>query len=428
MNSRQCEAYLQGLQKLGIKLGLENIKTVLRSLDCPHQKYPAVHVAGTNGKGSVCAMLAEILSGYGLKVGLYTSPHLVRIEERIQVGRRLVPGKDFRRLLGTIKGRIDRLLAQRQLEAHPTFFEVLTILAFMYFAERKIDVAVIEVGMGGRFDATNVVTPLVSVITTVSWDHQEYLGRTLGQIAFEKAGIIKPKVPAVCGLQAGEAYRVIKKRAADKEAPLLKVFSRPRSFTAQKKRDGYRFFYKIDGSLYCYSPWLQGVHQGRNAAIAIAAASVLSKTWRKLDKKKIIQGIEHARWPGRLEVVSRHPLTILDGAHNESGARTVRRFMRDFGRRPRILVFAMMHDKDIRKVMDILFPPAQKIILTSIPYVRAASPDEILSLAGRFKRKIILEISLKKAMAAARALAGSRGTVLVTGSLFLVGETKKLLP
>ena len=190
-----CRAYLRDLQTFGIKLGLDSMRTVLDSFGNPHHAVPAVHVAGTNGKGSVCAMLAEILGGRGFKVGLYTSPHLVRVEERIRVGGRMIPERDFCRLAGTVKRRIERLLASGELEAHPTFFEVLTLIAFLYFRERGVDIAVLEVGMGGRFDATNVVTPLVSVLTSISRDHQEHLGRTVAEIAFEKAGIVKPGVP-----------------------------------------------------------------------------------------------------------------------------------------------------------------------------------------------------------------------------------------
>jgi dihydrofolate synthase/folylpolyglutamate synthase len=423
----QCRAYLEKLQRFGIKLGLENIRAVLTSFGDPHQKFPSVLIAGTNGKGSVCAMLAKVLAAHDLKAGLYTSPHLVRIEERIRIGKKLIPQKDFCRLLSSIREKIEGLLQKGVLESHPTFFEVLTILALLYFAEQKVDMAVLEVGMGGRFDATNVVSPLVSVITNVSKDHQEHLGTKIGQIAFEKAGIIKPGVAVVCGIKGGEAHRVVRKRAQELGAPFLGVFDEPGCFEAKKLKDRYRFSYRIGGKTYWFSPHLRGAHQGGNAAVAIAAASVLSGCWRSLDKKKIVCGIESADWEGRLEVVCRKPDVILDGAHNEGGARTLKAYIEDFVKPPVVLIFGMMKDKNIKRVADILFPAARRVILTSIHYSRAASPAEIWLKSRKYGKKIILEHSLKKALGMASAEAGPQGTVIISGSLFLVGEVKKAL-
>jgi dihydrofolate synthase/folylpolyglutamate synthase len=426
MNLVQCRSYLQDLQRFGIKLGLENVTNVLASFDHPQRSFPSVHVAGTNGKGSVCAMLAEILSLHGLRVGLYTSPHLVRVEERIRAGGEEISTRDFCRLTAVVKGRIDRLLARKKLEAHPTFFEVLTILALLYFREKKVDIAVLEVGMGGRFDATNVVTPVVSVITNISKDHQEYLGKKIGQIAFEKAGIIKPGVPVVCGAESKTALGVIRRDAGEKEAPLFLALDRENRLTGEKKKSCYIFEYSFGDEMFRFSPGLLGAHQGRNAAIAIAAASVLNWVWKPLEKKKIIRGIGQARWEGRLESVSRNPLILLDGAHNEAGAAALARYITDFCPEPPVIVLAIMKDKAIKRVSRILFPLAKKVILTSIPYPRAAPAEEVSRLARPFRDKIILEASLKKAVDIARAEAGRRGTVLITGSLFLVGEAKKM--
>jgi len=425
MTSLRCRTYLEKLQRFGIKLGLENIRAVLASFGDPHYKFPSVLVAGTNGKGSACAMIARILAVHGFKAGLYSSPHLVKVEERIRIGERLISQKEFCRLLSLIREKIEGLLHTGALESQPTFFEVLTILALLYFAEKKVDMAVLEVGMGGRFDATNVVNPLISVITSVSKDHQEYLGTKIGQIAFEKAGIIKPGVPVVCGIEGGKAYRVVRKRARELGAPFLGVFDEPGCFEAKKLKDRYRFSYRIGGKTYRFSPHLRGAHQGRNAAVAIAAASVLSNCWRTLDKKKIIRGIESADWEGRLEVVCRKPDVILDGAHNEGGARTLKAYIEDFIKPPVVLIFGMMKDKNITRVADILFPAARRMILTSIHYSRAASPAEIWLKARKYGKKIILEPSLSKAIDIGRRLAGGKGTVIVTGSLFLVGEAKK---
>ena len=426
MNSAACRAYLRDLQRFGIKLGLENISTVLASFGHPQRSFPAVHVAGTNGKGSVCAMLAEILSLHDLKVGLYTSPHLVRVEERIRVGGALISSRDFCRLTQKVKLGIDRLLAGGALEADPTFFEVLTLIAFLYFREKRVDIAVLEVGMGGRFDATNVVMPLVSVITSISKDHQEHLGRTIGKIAFEKAGIIKPFVPVVCGAEAPEAVRVVRKRAAELGAPFINAFDRNHRLVSEKKRDRFVFRYVFDAGTFRFSPGLRGEHQGRNAAVAAAAASILSRVWRPLDEKKIVMGIARTRWEGRLEAVSRRPLVLLDGAHNEDGAAALAQYIKDFPAARPVLVFAMMKDKAIRRVVSRLFPLAKKVILTSIPYSRAAAPADIRRLARPYDDKIIVEPSLPGAVTLAKSKAGPRGTVLVTGSLFLIGAFKKM--
>ena len=429
MTPSRCRAYLRDLQTFGIKLGLATMRTVLASFGDPHRAYPSVHVAGTNGKGSVCAMLAEILAGRGLRVGLYTSPHLVRVEERIRVGGRTIPPRDFRRLAGAVKARIDKLRASGELAAPPTFFEVLTLIAFLHFRDAGVDVAVIEVGMGGRFDATNVVRPLASVITSVSRDHQEHLGRTLAGIAFEKAGIVKRGVPVVCGAESRAAVRVVRARAAKLGAPFTDVFGPGRRLDAlPAPKGGGRpaFRYGADGRALRLSPALLGGHQGRNAAVAAAAALVLGKAWRPIPAAAIERGVARARWAGRLEPVGRRPLVLLDGAHNEAGAAALRAYLDGSAPRPLVLVFTMMRDKAIGRVAGLLFPVADRIVVTTIAYPRDAAPAEILRRARAHRDKIAIEPSLRKAVALARAAAGPTGAVVVTGSLFLVGEFKRL--
>lgn len=428
MNYGQCLAYLQRILASGVKFGLENVQTVLEALGQPHQKYPSILVAGTNGKGSVCAMLASILSLQGFRVGLYTSPHLIRVEERIKVGDDPIPRLTFCRLLTFLKAMADRLVAEGKLETPPTYFEMLTCLAFLYFEGRSVDIAVLEVGMGGRLDATNVVTPLVTVISTVSRDHEEFLGRTLGQIASEKAGIIKPGVPVVCGVSGGKAYQVIRKKARELKAPFLGAFNEKAGFQARRMSGRYGFSYRLAGQNFVYTPSVAGEHQGRNAAVAIATSLVLCRTWRHLGKRKIIQGIRGTRWPGRLEVVRQRPLVILDGAHNEEGARALQAYARNFLPRPLTLVFGIMRDKRIKKVAELLFPLAQVIFLTSFPYRRAASVEQIRAETRGIGREAVLEPDTRKAIQRALELAPRRGAILITGSLFLVGEAKRLFP
>jgi dihydrofolate synthase/folylpolyglutamate synthase len=425
MNYEQCLRYLERIQNLGIKFGLDNVRAVLSSFDNPHQKFASVLVAGTNGKGSVCAMLAQILILHNFHVGLFTSPHLVRVEERIKIGNKPIPTRSFCRWLTILRKRIEQLIASKKLLSPPTYFELLTCLAFLYFDEQQVDMAVLEVGMGGRFDATNVVVPSVSVITTISGEHKKFLGETPSQIAFEKAGIVKRGIPVVCGVQESEALETIKKRAEELHAPFHAVFAGKRSFITQKAERRYSFVYKTGKENYSFSPSLQGEHQGKNAAMAIVASEQLSKTWQRLEKEKIVEGIERTNWEGRLEVVSRNPLVILDGAHNEEGAQALKKYFEDFPSSPLILVFAIMRDKEIVRIADILFPLANKIILTRFPYFRAALPEDIKKQAQGFQDRFVIESDVNRAIDRAIRSAGSQGCVLAAGSLYLVGEFKK---
>ncbi len=425
MKYEQCLKYLEKVQNLGIKFGLDNVRTILSSFNNPHQKYPSVLVAGTNGKGSVCAMLTQILTCHGFRAGLFTSPHLVKPEERIRIGDRLISSGDFCRILTELKTRIEELIASKKLLSPPTYFEFLTCMAFLYFLEQKAELAVLEVGMGGRFDATNVVEPCVSVITTISGEHQKFLGDNLSEIAYEKAGIVKPGVPVVCGVEETEAYETIQRRAEELKAPFFGVFKKKGCFSIQKTEKKHSFVYQSDGEKYVFTPSLHGEHQGRNAAVTIASCEQLSARWRKLKKNKIIEGIEQTKWEGRLEVVSREPLIVFDGAHNVEGALGLQKYIKDFLPSPLILVFAVMRDKEIEKIADILFPLAEKVILTQFPYFKAASPADIETKTPRYQNRIIKEPDPLRALNRAIGMAGSGGCVVVTGSLFLIGAIKK---
>jgi dihydrofolate synthase/folylpolyglutamate synthase len=427
MNPAERRAYLGRLEKFGIRLGLENVRTLLADLGNPQNAFPSVLVAGTNGKGSVCAMLAEALRRNGLRTGLYTSPHLVRVEERIRIDGAPVPSRTFGRLLEVVRASVERLVAGGKLASHPTYFEVLTAAALLRFAERKADIAVLEVGLGGRFDATNAVTPLVSVITTIALDHQEHLGRTLGEIAFEKAGIVKPGVPVVCGVRrGGDAYRVIRRRAREIGAPFLGVWDDGELETVRTGR-GYRFTYRRGGRDLGFSPGLAGKHQGANAAVALAAAGELRRVWKPLDDRRLLAGIANTSWEGRLEIASRLPLVILDGAHNPEGATALATYLREVVRRPVVLVFGVMKDKDAKAMARSLFPLAETIILTSAPLQRSASPAELRAAVGDLAgRRTFLEPRVGRAVRLALRESLGRTPVVVAGSLYLVGEVKRL--
>lgn len=427
MNHRECLEYLEKIQNLGIKFGLDNVREVLLAFQNPHLKYPSVLVAGSNGKGSVCAMLSRILTLHGLRAGLFTSPHLVDVEERIRINDDLIPKSTFCRLLTKLREKIERLIDEKKLLNPPTYFEHICCLAFLYFEHQKVDMAFLEVGMGGRFDATNVVHPIACVITTISAEHQKFLGESLSQIASEKAGIIKPHIPVICGAKDEEALQVIKRRAEELDAPFQNIFDYRGIFSKKKTNKGYIFRIKTDGEIFTYEPSLKGEHQGKNAAIAIATALTLSQRWKPLEKDKILQGIRTTRWEGRLETISRHPLVLLDGAHNEEGVKALRKFIENFLAPPLILVFAAMRDKKIEKIADILFPLFGKVILTRFPYFRAATPEELKDKALHHTSRLILEPDAERAYKLALKMAGSEGTIMVAGSLFLVGEIKKIV-
>ena len=426
MTPSECRDYLGHLQHFGIKLGLENIATLCAALGNPQNRFLSIHVAGTNGKGSVSAMLAGIMEEHGLRTGLYTSPHLARVEERIRIDGASIPARRFRELLARLKEAIDGLMAEDRLLYHPTYFEVLTALAFLQFAEREVDIALLEVGMGGRFDATNVVLPLVSVITTLAKDHEKHLGSSLEKIAFEKAGIIKPGVPVVCGVRGGAALHEIRRVARERKAPFTEVFSPPRTFEARPARNRFRFAYTGERGRYVFSPALAGRHQGTNAAVAIATAEVLSRTWRPLDKGRIVKAVRETRWEGRLETVRRRPLVLLDGAHNVEGVSALAAHLRESIGRPVVLVFAAMQDKDIRSMTRILFPLCKSVILTRVPYKRSATPEELAAAAPPFKGCVFLEPDTREAVRLALVESRGRSPVVIAGSLFLIGEVKRL--
>lgn len=429
MNFREATLYLNSLQLFGIKFGLDNIRIILNALNNPHDSFDSILVAGTNGKGSVCAFLTRVVSLHGYKVGLYTSPHLVSVRERIRVNDRLISEKDFANLTFLLKKKIDELVAAGELLTPPTYFEFLTALAFTYFAQQKIDLGIIEVGLGGRFDATNILQPLCSVITSIALDHEKYLGSSLVQVAGEKGGIIKSGRPVITAVTAPEAIQTLQRKAAAAAAPFIKVLEQKDNLRALDRK-GFKIRFKLiwQGEEYTFTPSLLGGHQGLNAACALVTANVLARIWRPLKREKIVAGLETTTWEGRLEILSEAPLFIIDGAHNVSGARALREFMDEFLPPPDVLIFACMRDKRISEIAEILFPPARKIILTRFPYHRSAFPQEIYQKVTSYQEKTIMVPEVFQALQAARKIVPPQGTIIAAGSLYLVGEIKKYWP
>jgi len=431
MNYNECLTYLENLghELRGVKFGLEAISAILATLSDPHQRYPTAIVAGTNGKGSTSAILASILQQAGYRTGLYTSPHLVRVNERIRVNGREISDEDFAGALTRVAQSVERLLAEKALEQHPSFFEFLTAVAFLHFATARVQFAVLEVGMGGRLDATNVTDPRVAIITHIGLDHTEYLGTTCAAIAREKAGVIKPFRPVISACEQPEAAEVIHRVCVEQQADLIETpaFAKVRNLHAKRGRYTFDLALNRDYFSGLNSPLL-GKFQVKNAIAAVAAARRLEKEGFRIPRRAILQGLRRASWPGRLEPVLERPLVLLDGAHNPDGARELAGFLHEeLPHRPLRLVYASMRDKAIDEITRILFPLAEEVFLTRPEQVRAATPEEILAAASSRPRRWVIEPDPPRAVELACRASAPDDVVLATGSLFLVGEVKKAL-
>ena len=415
-----------------MKFGLEGIKALLHELCHPHEALRSVHIAGTNGKGSTAAMLAEMASASGLRTGLYTSPHLVDITERIQINRSPISKDRFAQLATEVRAASERLCRKGVLQTPPSFFEQVTAAGFLFFAEEKAELVVLEVGLGGRLDATNICRPVVSAITTVGEDHQQYLGNSLAAIAFEKAGIIKPGVPVVSAPQSTEAMGVIRARCQELSSPLVVADELLVLEPVVSPRQGEGFFrmrVETKKDAYDVHLGLRGRHQAVNGLVAIHLGEILG-----FDRSAIEYGLSASPWPGRLELVRRKSLAplLIDGAHNADGARALADFLREFhssqDRREEItVIFGAMSDKALHQMVEVLFPVATTRIVTRIDNPRSVEPEEIAKVAKRMGWDSIVVESTAEALAKADQVTSPNGMICVCGSLYLVGEIKSLL-
>ncbi len=448
------------------KFDLAHMRVLLAALGHPENSFPAVLVAGTNGKGSTAATLASILRASGLKTGLYTSPHLLRINERIRIDGKPIADEDFALLHDVVDRTAERLVGEGDLPWHPSFFETLTAMAFEYFARSRPGIVVLEVGMGGRLDATNVVEPRLSIITDIALDHQKYLGGTVGEIAREKAGIIRPGGVVVTLPQLPEANDAIGNKILEVGARLVMAVPYVPAMSCQLPGAGcpwQRYPLEVCGETIMVESPLLGRHQMRNVALAIAAAEELGNqgldnqgTFR-ITPETIARGIRGTRWPGRFQVVPAagdEPEYVLDVAHNPAGAWALRSTLsaayRNLGKgdlgngRKIAMVFGVMRDKAVREIAEILFPIAGHVIVTHANNPRAATPHEIREAAARVAAGIDIEEAEDVASALERArkvagrkiagaktagakIAGSGGLVVVTGSIYVVGEAMRIL-
>jgi len=438
MNYQEAWTFLDNLQFFKIKLGLESMNQFLDAVGNPHRALRFVHVAGTNGKGSVSTTLQTILTGAGYKVGLYTSPHLSSVRERFRINDRFISEEAFSRHAGVIRG----VLGEKQI----TYFEFATALALLWFVEEQVDVAILEVGMGGRLDATNVVTPLVSVITNVSMDHEQYLGNTLAAVAFEKAGVIKPGIPVVSGVDADDSLTVVEQACRERKAPL---FLLGREFEAVRASEG-RWEYKgitPSHSLAGLQCRLKGGYQMGNAALALAALETISALL-PVTEEAIRQGLLSVRWPGRLEYfcladgkevdcpaesVTCHTTSLrrylLDGAHNPAGVESLRDSLAgEFVYDRLILVWGCMADKDVGATLMSIASLADRIIFTRPESERSATVEQLTAILSDEERdKATGTATVSEALTLAADMAKSEDLICVAGSLYLVGAARKIL-
>jgi dihydrofolate synthase / folylpolyglutamate synthase len=402
-------------------LGLHRTIAMMQALGKPQERFRSIHIAGTNGKGSVAAMIESILNYAGWKTGLYTSPHLVRIEERIRISGRQISSRAFAALATRIASVEEDLLRTRAMDRGLTTFEFLTCCAFLAFAEKKVDIAVVEVGLGGKLDSTNVIKPEISVITGIALDHQNYLGNTLTKIAGEKAGIIKESVPVVSGCCVESPRRVIRKRANDVGAPLIeicddctikikRVIRGRRSIDLQTPVRNYRNL----------SLSLAGEHQTRNAALAVMATENLRSN--RVRNRDIRLGLANTRWPGRLDEYNACRRTLMDGAHNPEGSQLLREYLIERKETEIHFVFGAVRDKNIKQMGKCLFPLATTIHIAGIANSRSADPAEIAEMHKRFRPRFRIHSNMQDALLDAWKQCSPSGLVVVTGSLYLIGE------
>jgi dihydrofolate synthase/folylpolyglutamate synthase len=392
-----------GHETLAIKLGLRNTELLLAALDNPERSFKVVQIAGTNGKGSTAAMLDSICGAAGIRTGLYTSPHLVSITERIVIAGAEITRDDFARHATTVRAVAEDQLARKQIEALPTFFEQLTAIALLAFRETAVELAILETGLGGRLDATTAANASIVGITPIAMDHEDYLGDTVASIASEKAAIIRPGVTAVIAQQPPEALAVI--------------LARCEAVGVQPSVEGNTDFSKN------VRLSLRGRHQVTNASVAIRLAQALG-----ISKSAIIHGLETTQHAGRLELIPSKPDFLLDGAHNPAGAQALRDYLEEFDRRPVTLIFGAMRDKKLNRIGEVLFPLADRLILTTIDNPRSATIETLAPLAQEFCRGKVLTVdSSAEAVRTALIETPRDGLICVTGSLYLIGETRPII-
>lgn len=414
MTYQETLAHIYGLARFGMKPGLERVTALLKALDNPHERINSIHVAGTNGKGSTAAFISSILDRAGYKVGLFTSPHLSRFTERIRINGTEIEEEEVARLAERVMG-----IAP----AGATFFEIVTAMAWLHFSGRGVDLAIMETGMGGRFDATNAASGIMSVITPISLDHCEYLGKTMSEIAFEKAGVIKAGRPLVTSKQGDEALAVIGRQCEKLVSPM---YIDGKDFSGCWEDDGLKYR-GLKTVLSGLKPGIAGRYQADNAVCALASAELLGGMGFHLPEAALREGIEKATWPGRMETVGKAPRILVDGAHNPAGGEALAVALQDIPRDRLILVAGVMADKDAEGILAPLFPVADRVFAVSPRLDRALPSDRLAALCRARGVPCADAGTVAAGLEEAKNAAGPDDIILVCGSLFTVGEARAIL-
>lgn len=421
MNYEESIIWISSFEKYGMKLGLDRISYICKKLGNPQNNYKIIHVGGTNGKGSVCKFLGSILSFSGFKVGIYISPHLQRFSERFVINNKEISKSDISSLVEKIKPIVEDMNRNGD---NPTYFEILTAMAFQYFNDQKVEFAVIEVGLGGRFDATNIVQPILTIITNVSLEHQVELGKSLEKIAYEKAGIIKKDIPVITASKK-EALNIVKNRCKETNSNLIIIDNKK-----WKRLNDQEFIIKGFLKDYKIKPNIKGFFQGENIALSIFAIENLHMNGVFIPDENIIEGIKIAENPGRMEIISNDPFILLDGAHNISGISALKKTIKtDFTYDKIILIIGILSDKNIEEMLEIIIPLADTIITTKSDNKRAIEPIILKEKIKKINQiKNVTSINqIQKAIDYAKDLAKKDDLILISGSLFTVGNAREYL-
>jgi len=416
---REAKAYLFSRRQKGMKLGLDQIQNLLERLDHPEKRFHSIHIAGTNGKGSTAAILESILREAGYKTALYTSPHLIDMRERIKIAGKSITEEKVVEILKTLIPHIEATGA--------SFFETLTAMAFLYFAEKKVDVAILETGLGGRLDATNVVVPLLTIITEIGLDHTRILGNNLKSITYEKAGIFKREVPCIAGTKNQKVRRYLVEFAKAKNVPIVFARDAVKLSHIKLSEDGNRF--DVAGSSVYKNLTLKllGRHQIENSILALLAVEWLKNYGWKITEKSVRQGMEKVIWRGRLELLQKNPKLLVDSAHNPLGISNLVRAIKTIFQYDRlILVFGVLEDKNYRKMFQKIAPLAEKIVLTKPLSDRALKPKKLLDMYPEWSDKIEVIPNIKTAWEKAISFAKNSDMICGTGSIYFIGEVLRL--
>lgn len=428
MNYDEAMDYIKSTAKFGSNLGLERTEKILELLGNPHKKLKCIHVAGTNGKGSTTAMIADILKESGYKVGMYTSPYILEFEERIQINGKNIPKDDLSKLITEVADAVNRVYALGY--DHPTEFEIITCAAFLYYYREKVDYAVMEVGLGGRLDSTNVLVPLVSVITSISYDHMHILGNTLSEIAYEKAGIIKNGVPVVVYPQEAEAFDVIERVCRERNAPLIKV---PQNCVIHADTGSFNIPYQnisitTEIEKYDVELSLLGKHQLLNCATAVHAVEVLVKMGAIISKGNILNALKKVKWIGRMEILRNEPLVVIDGAHNIDGITRLKESVESYFKYNKlVLIIGILADKQVENMIRMIAPMAWKVITVAPHSERAESALRLKEIVARYNNNVEYAQEYSTAYQKGMEYCNADDMLLVCGSLYMIGDMRKVI-